>query len=68
VCTIRISEIDESLALGFYCKDYSDFEQLATDIGEVKQTCESLIWFEDNKPEQVALKSDSGDDFSMDDF
>lgn len=68
--TAKISEIDESLALGFYCRDYDEFENFVQEMERVGETNEKLFWFEDSRiPDKpIETENSSGDDFSMDDF
>eukprot|EP01127_Copromyxa_protea_P019969 TRINITY_DN658_c0_g1_i1.p1 TRINITY_DN658_c0_g1~~TRINITY_DN658_c0_g1_i1.p1 ORF type:complete len:357 (+),score=53.89 TRINITY_DN658_c0_g1_i1:81-1073(+) len=67
--TLVANEIDESLAIGFYCKDFEDFQNLVLGIEEVGKQCESLFWFEESQAQPTEkLEGDSEDDFSMDDF
>lgn len=70
--TVRMSEIDESLAIGFYCRNLKDFEALVEEIERIteKLECERLFWFEERRHEEGKGIEEftSGDDFSMDDF
>jgi len=74
-CKLRnitsLSEIDESIAIGFYFSSFEDFEEFSRSIDAATENLEKLLWFEEvreKEADEVSIGLGDGDDFSMDDF
>eukprot|EP01126_Amoeba_proteus_P061725 TRINITY_DN8316_c0_g1_i1.p1 TRINITY_DN8316_c0_g1~~TRINITY_DN8316_c0_g1_i1.p1 ORF type:complete len:137 (+),score=31.96 TRINITY_DN8316_c0_g1_i1:332-742(+) len=67
---MRINDIDESLALGFFCRDFTDFLMWVSLVNGLTDefACEKLLWFEETREDNPVDGEHAYDDWTMDDW